>query len=83
MISKMFFTGFLISMFVLRYFYVQLNIEAIKRIDIIHKKNSLSYDRLNGAITMTFFPINILLLPLYIPLLLIKSERLNDTILKF
>mmetsp|Transcript_11802 Transcript_11802/g.18131 ORF Transcript_11802/g.18131 Transcript_11802/m.18131 type:complete len:181 (-) Transcript_11802:656-1198(-) len=74
--------GFLSTIFVLRYVKVSKSIEADKRKDIIKLKNVIDYDPVYGAITMTFFPINIVLLPFIIPLLVLKSERLNDTVLK-
>jgi hypothetical protein len=69
-------------MFVLRYFHVWKNIEATRRMDIIKLKNTQQYDKFYGAITMTYFPINIILLPFFIPLVLMKSERLNNFILQ-
>lgn len=69
-------------MFVLRYKHLWKNIEAIRRMDIIKLKNTQSYDPVFGAITMTYFPINLILLPFLVPLILLKSERLNDSILK-
>jgi hypothetical protein len=81
-ICKTFFGSLLISMFVLRYHHLWKNIEAIRRMDIIRLKNTQSYDPVFGAITMTYFPINIVLLPFLLPLMFLKSERLNDSILK-
>ena len=80
--SKLYFLGFLITMFVLRYIKVYKSIEAEKRKDIIQLKNVLNNDLVYGAITMSFFPINIILLPFMVPLLMMKSERANDNILK-
>mmetsp|Transcript_30425 Transcript_30425/g.46605 ORF Transcript_30425/g.46605 Transcript_30425/m.46605 type:complete len:166 (+) Transcript_30425:1270-1767(+) len=74
--------GFLTTIFVLRYVKVNKSIEADRRKDIINLKNIISYDQVYGSITMTFFPINIVLLPFIVPLLFLKSERLNDTALK-
>lgn len=81
-ICQTFFGSLLIAMFVLRYQHLWTNIEAIRRMDIIKLKNSQSYDPTFGAITMTYFPINILLLPFLLPLMALKSDRLNDSILK-
>ena len=80
-ISQVFLISFLIGMFVLRYFHVWKNIEATRRMDIIKLKNTQCYDKHFGAITMTYFPINIILLPFIPALILMKSERLNNTIL--
>jgi len=60
-------------MFILRYLNVQTNIEAIRRMDRIKLKNTQGYDPVYGAITMTFFPINIIILPLLPFLLMFKS----------
>lgn len=50
--------------------------------NIIRLKNSSSYNRWFGAITTTFFPISLLSLPFMIFLMIFKSERLNDFVLK-
>mmetsp|Transcript_12110 Transcript_12110/g.18726 ORF Transcript_12110/g.18726 Transcript_12110/m.18726 type:complete len:117 (+) Transcript_12110:3401-3751(+) len=70
-------------MFINRYRYVYKNIDALRRMDIIKLKNSSSYDRMIGGVTITFFPINIILLPFMLPMVWFKSERLNDFFLKF
>lgn len=49
---------------------------------IIKLKNQISYDPNLGGITTTFFPVSILMVPLLIPLLVIRSERLSDIVLK-
>ena len=81
-ISRIFLMGFLATMFILRYVNVHKSIEADKRKDIILLKNVINNDQVYGAITMTYFPINIILLPFMVPLVIMKSERLNDTVLK-
>lgn len=50
--------------------------------NIIKLKNSASYDKLYSSVTITFFPISIMLLPFIPAVILFKSERLNDFILK-
>lgn len=50
--------------------------------NIIKLKNSSAYNRWYGAITTTFFPISLICLPFMIFLVIIKSERLNDFVLK-
>jgi hypothetical protein len=50
--------------------------------NIIKLKNTNSYDKLYGGVTITFFPISIVMLPFVIPVVVFKSERLNDFILK-
>ena len=74
--------SFLVAMFINRYKNVWKNLDALRRTNIIKLKNSSSYDRLIGCITITFFPISIIVLPFILPVVLFKSERLNDFILK-
>ena len=74
--------SFLVAMFINRYKFVFRNLAALRRMNIIRLKNSSSYDVLNGGVTITFFPISVLVLPFIIPVVLLKSERLNDFILK-
>jgi len=50
--------------------------------NIIRLKNSSSFDALTGGVTITFFPISILVLPFIVPVVVFKSERLNEFILK-
>jgi hypothetical protein len=50
--------------------------------NIIKLKNSNSYDNFYGGVTITFYPISIIMLPFVIPVVIFKSERLNDFILK-
>jgi len=50
--------------------------------NIIKLKNTNSYDKLYGVVTITFFPISIIMLPFVVPVVVFKSERLNDFILK-
>jgi hypothetical protein len=74
--------SFLVAMFINRYSTNWNNLDAIRRMNIIRLKNSSSYNEIYGGITITFFPINIFLLPFMLPLIFFKSERLNDFILK-
>jgi len=69
-------------MFINRYKFVWSNLEALRRMNIIKLKNTNSYDKLYGGVTITFFPISIIMLPFVIPVVIFKSERLNDFILK-
>jgi len=73
---------FLVAIFVNRYSAIYSNIEAVRRMEIIKLKNSKNYDPLIGAVTMTFFPINILLLPFILPVIGFKSPRVSDLFLK-
>jgi hypothetical protein len=69
-------------MFINRYKSMWNNLEALKRMNIIRLKNTNSYDKLYGGVTITFFPISIIMLPFIIPVVVFKSERLNEFILK-
>mmetsp|Transcript_40106 Transcript_40106/g.61283 ORF Transcript_40106/g.61283 Transcript_40106/m.61283 type:complete len:88 (-) Transcript_40106:460-723(-) len=82
-VSKIFLFGILITMLIIRYKNASKKIEASRRMEIILLKNSQCYDKVYGAITMTYFPINIILLPFILPMIILKSERLNDAVLKF
>jgi len=80
--SQMLLLRFLVAMFNNRYKIVFENLDFLKRKNIINLKNSSSYDKQIGAITTSFFPINILLLPFIFPILILKNDRLNDSVLK-
>mmetsp|Transcript_12383 Transcript_12383/g.19278 ORF Transcript_12383/g.19278 Transcript_12383/m.19278 type:complete len:135 (+) Transcript_12383:819-1223(+) len=81
-IARVFLMGFLVTMFILRYMKFNKSLEASKLKEVIALKNMISYDREFGAITMTFFPINIILLPFILPLVLMRSERLSTLVLQ-
>jgi hypothetical protein len=74
--------SFLVAMFINRYKVVWTNLEAMRRKNVIKLKNTNSYDKLYGGVTITFFPISIIMLPFVVPVVVFKSERLNDFILK-
>ena len=74
--------SFLVAMFINRYKVVFKNLDALRRMNIIKLKNSSSYDKVIGGVSITFFPISIILLPFIPAVVLAKSERLNDFILK-
>jgi len=61
---------------------VSKNLDAIQRIKAIRLKNSASYHKIFGAISATFFPINLLLLPFAGPLMLFKNPRMSEFALK-
>lgn len=69
-------------MFIARYQWVVGDFESVQLMEVIRLKNRASYDPVYSGITLSFFPINILLGPLFIPLLVFKSARLNDFALK-
>lgn len=58
------------------------NLESFKRFNIIKNKNMGTYDSFIGAVSMAFFPINIIVCPFIIPILLVRSKRINDFFLK-
>lgn len=82
-VFKILLLSFLVAMFINRYQYVWSNIDAIRRMDIIKLKNSRSFNEVYGGVTNSFFPISILTLPLIIPVVFFKSERMSDFVLKF
>ena len=81
-VFRMLLLSLLAAMFINRYKEVYYNIDAHKRFDIIRMKNSESYDRYVGGATLTFFPINIVVLPFLLPLMLLRSSRLSEFALK-
>lgn len=82
-VFKILLLSFLVAMFINRYQYVWSNIDAIRRMEIIKLKNSRSFNEVYGGVTNTFFPISIFTLPLIIPVVFFKSERMSDFVLKF
>ena len=73
----------LAAMFINRYKVVFKNIDAYRRFSIIKQKNCVSYDRVLGGITITFFPFNIVILPFILPIVFLRSKRASDFMLKF
>lgn len=81
-IFNILFLSVLVAMFINRYKFVYVNLDAFRRMNVIRLKNSSSFDQFYGGVTITFFPISIVVLP-FIPLVVaFKSERLSDFILK-
>ena len=74
--------SFLVSMFINRYNNSFVNLESVRRSNIIKLKNSNCYNPHYAALTTTFFPISFVCLPFMIFLVIFKSERLNDFVLK-
>jgi len=70
------------AMFINKYKEVYKNIDAYKRFRIIRMKNSQSYDLYLGGGSLTFFPINIIVLPFLLPIMVVRSRRLSDFALK-
>ena len=69
-------------MFINKYKVVWRNLDAYKRFNIIKMKNSISYDKFIGGCTLTFFPLNILMLPLIPPIIALRNPRASDFLLK-
>jgi thiol:disulfide interchange protein len=72
----------LAAMFINKYKVVWRNLDAYKRFNIIKMKNSISFDKFIGGITLTFFPINILMVPLIPAILYFRNPRASDFLLK-
>mmetsp|Transcript_11817 Transcript_11817/g.18195 ORF Transcript_11817/g.18195 Transcript_11817/m.18195 type:complete len:123 (+) Transcript_11817:878-1246(+) len=72
----------LAAQFINKYKEVYTNLDAYKRFNIIKMKNSNSYDKFIGGATLGFYPINILALPVMIILMIIRSQRASDFLLK-
>jgi hypothetical protein len=79
---KILLLSLLAAMFINRYKVVWSNLDAFKRFNIIKLKNSLSYDRFLGGVTLTFFPINFIILPFIVPIVMLRSKRASDFLLK-
>jgi len=79
---KVLLLSLLAAMFINRYTIVWRNLDAYRRFNIIKLKNSVSYDRFIGGVTITFYPINIIMLPLAIPIISLRSKRASDILLK-
>jgi len=58
------------------------NIDAFSRLEAISQKNAAAYDRSLSGVTSTFFPINILMLPFYFPVVLLRNQRISESVLK-
>lgn len=72
----------LAAMFINRYRQVYANIDAYRYLRIIKLKNKVSYDKYVGCITLSFFPLNILIVP-FIPVIIkMRSTRISDFLLK-
>lgn len=81
-IFKVLLMSLLAAMFINKYKQVWKNLEAYRRFNIIRLKNSVAYDKFLGAVTLTFFPINILMLPFIPAITILRSARASDFLLK-
>jgi hypothetical protein len=81
-IFQIFLMALLVAMFINRQSNVSKNLEAFRRFNIIKLKNSEQYDQYIGGVTLTFFPINILMLPFMVPVVIFRNPRISDFALK-
>ena len=81
-IFKILLMSLLAAMFINKYKVVWRNLDAYKRFNIIKMKNSISFDKFIGGVTLTFFPINILMLPLMPIVIIVKNKKLNEMVNK-
>lgn len=81
-IFKVLLMSLLAAMFINKYKEVWRNLDAYRRFNIIKLKNSVSYDKYIGGVTLTFFPINILMLPFIPFIVFFRSARASDFLLK-
>lgn len=72
----------LIAMFSNTYQRIYENKNAIRLKRILEMKNHLEFDPIIGSVTSTFFPINILMLPMMIPVITVKNKKLNEMVNK-
>jgi hypothetical protein len=79
---KIILMSLLTSMIINRYRMVWVDLDAYRRFTIIKLKNSISYDKFIGGVTLTFFPINIIMLPFSPILIALRSKRVSDIMLK-
>lgn len=82
MIFKVMLLSLLVAMYINKYRRVYVNLDAIKRYSVIQLKNTIEYDQAVGAVTCTFFPINILVIPFLLPVVLYRSEKMSEVLLK-
>lgn len=72
----------LASMFINRYRQVYANIDAYRYLRIIKLKNKVAFDKYVGSITISFFPLNLIMVP-FIPIIIkSRSPKISDFILK-
>lgn len=79
---KVLLMSLLAAMFINKYKQVWRNLDAYKRFNIIKMKNSVSFDKFIGGVTLTFFPINILMVPFIPPIVALRNVRASDFMLK-
>mmetsp|Transcript_12407 Transcript_12407/g.19394 ORF Transcript_12407/g.19394 Transcript_12407/m.19394 type:complete len:203 (+) Transcript_12407:1616-2224(+) len=72
----------LIAMFINTHKTISANLEAHAQLEAIRLKNSQRYNRAFSGVTTTFFPINMLMVPFYLPVVLFQNPRVSETVLK-
>mmetsp|Transcript_30399 Transcript_30399/g.46560 ORF Transcript_30399/g.46560 Transcript_30399/m.46560 type:complete len:196 (+) Transcript_30399:977-1564(+) len=72
----------LTAMFINKYRNLYKNIDAFKRFEIISMKNCEGYDKYIGGASLSFYPVNIIIAPFYLPIMMARSKRLSDFALK-
>lgn len=60
--------SFLLSILINKQRSLVLNIDALRRFEVLQMKNSNQYDPQIGAINLSFFPISLIAAPFMIPL---------------
>mmetsp|Transcript_30418 Transcript_30418/g.46594 ORF Transcript_30418/g.46594 Transcript_30418/m.46594 type:complete len:246 (-) Transcript_30418:419-1156(-) len=81
-IFRVLFISLLAAMFINKYKQMFTQLDSFRRFSIIRQKNAVVFDKYIGGVTMTFFPINMLMVPFIIPILYIRNARASDFVLK-
>lgn len=81
-IFKVLLMSLLASMFINKYKQVWKNLDAYRLLKIIRLKNAVAYDKYIGGVTLSFFPINVVVTPFILPILNMRSQRASDFLLK-
>lgn len=72
-IFKVLLMSLLASMFINKYKQVWKNLEAYRLLKIIRLKNSVAYDKYIGGVTLSFFPINVIVTPFILPIINMRN----------
>ena len=81
-ILKILFIALIAAIFVNSYRKQHKKLNSIKNFHILQYKNSSGYDSIYGAISLSFFPLNVILGPFFIPVIVLKSKLISDFVLK-
>lgn len=74
--------SFLAAIFINRYKIIYAEIDAYRYQRIIRLKNKVAYDKHVGCITLSFFPFNILMVPFIPVVVMARSSKISDFLLK-